>query len=330
MDKIPMLGTSERYTFRRCPQKWWWTYRMGLTPKYRGPDALWFGIGVHLALAEWYKKGKRRGRHPADTFMDYVGDEEAQIPAAYSDHDRVEGERTKYEDARELGEAMLVEYVNIYGKDPQLSIIAVEQPFQIQVKLKGVPLAIFASTFDGVLRDEEDGRIYLFEHKTASAIQTSYLELDDQAGAYWAIAGSILRAKGILKPGEEIAGILYNFLRKCKPDPRPRNEGGAYLNKDGSVSKKQPPPAFVREIIERSPGEQRTQMQRIADEVSLMNGLRSGELPIIKNTTKDCTFCEFFVMCKLHERGGDAWREVAKSDFVRKDPYERNRKSASA
>lgn len=329
MTNLPTVRTSERYAFRRCPRKWWWSYREGLTPKYAGADALWFGIGVHIALAEWYQKGKKRGPHPADTFAAWAGDEQRYIAAAYSDHERGDDERAKYEDALELGPAMLEAYVDHYGKDSQWNIIATEQPFSVQVTRAGKPIAIFASTWDGVLRDEEDGQIYLLEHKTASAIRTAYLELDDQAGAYWAVAGPILRSRGILKADERIAGIYYNFLRKARPDDRPENALGQKLNQNGDVSKRQPPPAFVREVIERAPREQHTQMKRLADEITLMNGMRTGELPILKNTTKDCTFCEFFIPCRLHERGGNAYKEVLKADFIQRDPYEDNRKSAA-
>lgn len=330
MTGLPTLRTSERSAFRRCPQKWWWEYRDGLVPKGEVPDARWFGIGIHLALAEWYGKGKRRGRHPAKVFAEWCGDKIREIRAAMSERDSDWYDEPKYEDAYELGVAMLNHYVETYGKDPEWHVIATEQSFQVKVQRAGKPIAIFASTFDGVIRDESDGEIYLMEHKTASQIQLPYLELDDQAGVYWAVAQAVLRAKGVLKADESIAGIVYNFLRKSKPDPRPRNATGAYLNMDGSVSKKQPADPFVRHIVERQPQEQKSQMERLSDEVAWMNAVRSGTLPVIKNTTKDCTFCDFFDMCKLHERGGDAWKELKRSLYTQKDPYaDRYAKSAS-
>lgn len=329
MTALPTVRTSERSTFRRCPQRWWWEYRLGLKPKHLRADARWFGIGIHEALARWYHKGTRRGAHPADTFADWVGDEIAWVSAAYADHEREWDDKPKYEDAAELGEEMLVNYIDEYGRDPQWHIIATEQTFKVKVTRQGTAVGYFASTWDGVARDKSDGQVYLLEHKTATQISTAYLELDDQGGSYWAVASAILRAKGILKPGESIAGIWYNFLRKCKKDTRPRNEGGAYLNQDGSVSKKQPPPAFVRELVERSPAEQKSQMERLADEITVMNAMQDGTIPVFKNTTRECTFCDFFVACKLHERGSPAYKEILKADFVKVDPYEDNRKSAS-
>jgi hypothetical protein len=329
---LVVITTSERSAFRRCPQKWYWRYRMGFVPRGESPDALWFGIGVHIGLAEWYQQGRKRGPHPAKTFREWVGEEEREIRAAYSDHERDWEDwedKPKFEDARELGIAMLEGYVDKYGKDDSWDVIAIEQQFRIKIMRGGVPIAEFWSTWDGVYRDLADrGKIKLMEHKTATAIQTAYLELDDQGGSYWAVAGALLRKNGLLKPEENIEEITYNFLRKAFPDERPRNETGAYLNKDGTVSKRQPPPLFVREPVHRLPSEQRAQLERLSDEVAVMQAIRDGVIPITKSTTKDCTFCEFFLMCKLHEQGGDKWLALARADFFQQNPYERYQKSA--
>lgn len=321
---IPIIRTSERSSFRRCPQQWWWAYREGWTPKGKQADARWFGIGVHIALAEWYNKGKERGPHPADTFADWCGSEIAFAKTYLTDT----FEEPVWEDSKELGVAMLTAYVEKYGKDSRWDIIAIEQPFSVNVVTGGKTIANFRSRWDGVFRDETDGQVYLLENKTAGQINTAYLPLDDQAGAYWAVASRVLRAKGTLKPKEEIAGIMYNFLRKSKPDDRPVNEEGLRLNQNGTASKRQPPPMFVREVVERSPKEQYAQMKRLADEVTVMNGIRQGNIPIIKNTSKECTWCDFFIPCQLHERGGESWKEVMKSSYIQKDPYEEYSKSA--
>jgi hypothetical protein len=317
---LPILRTSERSTYKRCPQKWWWEYREGYKAKGEQADARWFGIGVHIALAEWYgKKGVKRGRHPAEVFEDWIGSEISYAKTWLTDS----FDEPAWEDARELGIAMLESYVNHYGTDPQWSMIAVEQPFKVKITKGGVPIAYFVSRWDGVFRDLEDGELKLLENKTASQIRLPYLAMDDQAGAYWAVAGPVLRNKGLLKPGQQIAGIQYNFLRKAMPDQRPQNELGEHLNKNGSVSLKQPPPRFVRpDLIERSPVEIGTQMNRIADEVTVMNAIREGIIPITKTTTKDCPGCDYWEMCQVHERGGDNWKQIARSAYVRQDPYE--------
>jgi hypothetical protein len=223
---------------------------------------------------------------------------------------------------------MLEEYTDYYGRDTQWDIISIEQPFRVRITRDGTPIAYFISRWDGVLRNAEDGKVYLLENKTASQITLAYLELDDQAGSYWAVASQLLRSQGILKPNEPIAGIIYNFLRKAKPDERPMNVDGLHLNKDGSVSKKQPPQAFVRQVIERSSKEQRTQLERIADEVAVMNAIRKGILPVTKTVTKDCTYCPFWTPCTLHERGSDSYKTVLRNNYRQADPYADMRKAA--
>jgi hypothetical protein len=304
--------------------KWWLEYRHGYRPRAKDADALWFGIGVHEALAAWYLKGTRRGPHPAETWERWAADEIAFAKTYLDDT----FDEPVWVDAVELGIAMLEAYIDRYGRDEQWSIISTEQPFRVRITREGTPVAYFASRWDGVARDEGDGKIYLLEHKTAAQIVTAYLELDDQGGSYWAVASQLLRAKGILKPGENISGIIYNFLRKALPDERPQNEEGLRLNKNSSVSKRQPPQPFVRVMVERSPKEQRTQLERIADEVAVMNAVRDGIIPITKTPTKDCTWCPFWIPCNLHERGSDAYQTVLKNNYVQIDPYKDMRKSA--
>jgi len=327
MSGLPIIHTSERSAAKRCAQFWWWKYRMGLVPKGGGQaDALWFGLGIHEALANWYQPGLRRGQHPAKTFREWAGDEIAYAKT-YLDETY---DAPVWEDAKDLGIAMLEAYVEHYGQDHDWNILATEREFGVKVVRDGKPIAHFRSRWDGVFRDEADGQIYLLEHKTASQVATAYLELDEQAGAYWAVAGTVLRSQGILKPGEEIAGIQYNFLRKARPDDRPVDEAGLKLNKDGSVSKRQPPPLFVRpEPIERSPRERAVQMRRLADDVAVMNAMRDGTIPVTKTPTRDCPRCPFWDMCLLHERGGNAWKAMAQSNYTQQDPYADDYKSTS-
>jgi len=372
---LPTIRTSERAAAKRCPWRWWQEYREGWQPRYRQADALWFGIGIHEALAQWYLKGKRRGPHPAETFEAWCGDEIAYAKSWLDDN----FEEPVWYEAKDLGVTMLEGYVDLWGKDPQWSIIATEQPFAVTITSHGRPVAIFRSRWDGVFRDLRNGKVYLLETKTASSIDTAYLELDDQAGSYWAVATLLLRKAGVLKKGEEIEGIQYNFLRKKMPDERPVNADGLATNTPtkehylealqtagirfveqsspksgpiaiekakvgdlkvaanfaglevfGEVSKVQPTPLFERpEPILRSGPECATQLQRIADEVEVMNAYRHGDLPLIKTPAKDCPRCPLWGPCRLHERGSDSYLSVLESNYVRVDPYKDDLKSAS-
>lgn len=314
---LPAVRTSERTTFKRCTTRWWWSYREGLKPKGPPNKNLWFGTGIHLALSEWYGTGTERKVHPLETWRKFIGEEMAYI-RVYAE--RFEADEKVYEEAGELGEIILTEYLKEYGNDENLHFIATERPFQIKVPDEnGVPVVLYLGTFDGVYRDLTDGKIKLFETKTAAAISTSHLELDDQAGSYWAVANSLLRREGLLKEKQRIGGVTYNFLRKSTPDPRPQHPvSGEYCNQPtkqhyidalsplmnldpkakvdemkqmaedmdlevfGEISKVQPLPNFQRYFVSRTRKENNTQIRRIADEAKAMNAYRDGTLPLTK------------------------------------------------
>lgn len=367
---LPIIRTSERKDFQRCPQRWQWGWRYGLRRPGHTANALWFGTGWHLVMAHWYcGPGKRRGRSPLKVWRDYVGEELAYVKTV-PPSDNVDDEPVWVE-ARALGEAMLGAYLDRYGKDEAWHVIAPEQSVQVTVpNAVGGPMAIYAATFDLVYRDlDEDGEpLKLGEHKTAKIIQTGHLPLDPQGGSYWAIATDSLRARGVLKPSEALVGITYNFARKAMPDDRPKDDEGFATNKPrkedylaalrlagydgpdiakgslaylqavadkagvrvlGPRSERQPSPLLLREFVYRSRGQRRGQLRRIQDEARVMQAMRSGLLPVIKNTTQHCQFdCSFFDMCQLHEAGGD-WQTFRDAMFVKRDPYADHRKSAA-
>lgn len=330
----PIIRTSERKLKKRCGQAWYWAYREGLRKNGQEAVPLWFGTGIHECLAQWYERGSKRGVHPADYWLDWVGEEERHVRTATND----DYNKDVWIDAHALGEAMMVGYVEKYGADDHWDVISTEQPFQLDIPYPEGPgvypgdrriLAIYAGTFDGAYRDLRDDTIWLMEHKTAKTISTAHLPLDDQAGAYWAVATKVLIAQGLLKKGEKISGIMYNFLRKGMPDERDKNDKGEALNKNGSVSKNQPSPLFVREPVYRDRRERATQLRRIQVEALDMEFARNNPDMVTKNPTMDCSWgCAFFEMCQLHEKGGDDWKEFRDGAFKVQDPYADHRKSA--
>lgn len=318
-ESLPRLSASQRAVLKRCWKKYGFKYIDRLEPRGATPKNLWFGIGVHEALAGHYGLGTTRGEHPAHIFEKWADGERAKIKI-YAE--RFQADEKVYLDAIELGVIMLTEYIKEYGADEQWDVIATEKAGIVKIPgPNGSVTARFSYVFDGVVRDLDTGRIWLIEHKTASVINTDHLTLDEQAGSYWAIASSALRRLGVLGPRESIAGIMYNFLRKTTPDDRPRHpQTGERLNKPtkedylsalkfyreivppksakvddlaqmcltegvkvyGKVSASQPTPAFVRYTVRRNAAERRTQIERIGQEADLVRQLRSGTLPLIK------------------------------------------------
>jgi hypothetical protein len=354
------MRTSERYSLGRCARQWAWRHIEGLEPN-RAANPLWFGSAVHEALAAWYLPGFARGPHPVETFEKWVDKERTML--IYDE----EGEK-EYVDARALGIDMLTRYVETYGTDPSWNVIATEM--KGKVVLPRPEMVIFERkrprvarwlryhfTWDGVYRDEEDGQVKLMEHKTAASIITSHLPLDNQAGSYHAVANQTLTKQGVLKDGEEIVAITYNFLRKALQDQRPRNADGYYTNKPvkahfidaigegltgketlvqleaiaaelgievlGDVSKSQPPLYFERHEVYKTRAERETQIRRIQDEALFSEAYRNGYLPIIKSPGKDCGWCPFSKICELDESGDQEAVEALKEAMYHvSSPYE--------
>jgi len=288
----------------------------------------------------------------------------------------------KYVDARELGIAMLEGYRALYGKDEDWLVVSPERQFKLSIPWPAnafnfwdaasvdpsLVMAELVGTYDLVLQSARTGRYWLGEHKTAKAIMTRHLAMDNQAGTYWATATTELQREGLLPDGEFLAGIIYNFLRKGMPDERPKDAEGYGTNKPlkahyvaaleefipggsdgkpwdkhsltfletaakfggvfvlGERSKVQPKPLFERHEVHRTRPERRSQLLRVQQDALQMELLRDGLLTPTKSATRECSWCQFYDMCELQERGGD-WESLRDMAYRIEDPYAYHRKS---
>lgn len=355
METPVLIRTSERSTFRRCNQKWFWKYHRLLShPKPKG--ALTFGTLIHVALEGWYAPGTKRAVNPVETFAS-VYEQNAEQFSQWDDEGNKIG-------ADELGEAMLEGYLKEYGDDDDIEIIAPEQTFAIDVMSEaGAYMFTYVGKIDATARRRSTGRLLLLEHKTAKSISEVRINsgYGEQGMSYLWAATIMLRSNGTIGPEEFFDGVLFNFLRKALPDERPRNEEGYYLNKPskatlqlaceelelptkgtitqlterlrnvgwsvqdiqmlGEVSKVQHTPLFHRQEMIVQPQALARFEKRIRAESWTMDRMRQGRLPVFKNPTMDCRWdCEFVDMCELHEMGGD-WRTFAELELGTWDPY---------
>lgn len=355
-----VVRNSERVDWTRCRQRHWWAYHDLLKPKEVAP-ALRFGDLIHVSLAAWYKPSRTRPLRGPKPWLTFDKVYKQQLV----DHHRkfkirLEDEE-EWVDAYDLGMEMLHNYIDQYGKDERYVIIAPEQAIQVDLyDEEGNYICTFVGQLDAIVKDLETMKIGLLEHKTAATIRTDHLNMDEQNGTYWAVAPFWLEAKGILKPGEELDFILYNFLRKAGKDTRPRNAEGAYLNKPskdallaalgldrapkgvlvpdleemlrakgqdpallGEVSKVQPAPLFERERVYRSQNDRIATLHRIRDQVAEMKMVADGTLPHYKTILGGCVGmfgCPYRAMCEVHEINGD-WEAVRDATMTTWDPY---------
>lgn len=298
------------------------SWNKGLTSR-RVPTWSWFGTAIHAGLESWYIPGKKRGgrRKMLAAFDEALDGETRRI---YTDGGEISEDEIV--DGRALGHAMLLGYIDHFGQDTEWEVIHSEQSFQIDVpgvKKKDPVLAIYCGTWDSLWRNRRTKELWLVDHKTRRSFPQnwSFYNINDQAGSYLWVAPEVLVAMGVLSKKDKIEGLIFNALRKHLPDERPRNSDGECLNKDGSVSKRQPAPLYHREEIYRSPEERVKQAKRVQGEALVMSKMRSGEIPVFKNPTENCVRCQYFEVCELDEWSEEEGRELARSVLMKRDPY---------
>lgn len=313
---LPLIRAHERIDFKRCQMMWYWNWRMGLEPKHTHYGPLQLGTWMHDTLEAHYMHESPMQK----AFLIISG-------KAILDTSLTAEQREKAVELQTLGLAMAGAYDKYYANERIVPITA-EIPLEFEISEGNKVVAIHRLKPDMVFRDEH-GFVWLMEHKTAASIMTAHLTLDDQARPYGAMAEYALRKLGILTKDDVFKGVMYNFLRKAVPDTREQNDKGLYLNKDGTVSKNQPPPYFVRYPVVMTRQAKILALRRIQRETikitRLAEALRSGRVSrdvLDKTPAKSCArFCKYFNMCTAEEQGGDI-TEMQKNLFYRRNPYE--------
>jgi hypothetical protein len=352
---LPYISASSRAAFKRCRYSWHFRYMRKEQPKFTAP-ALRFGTLYHTAQEHYYKPGIKRGPHPARVFEKAYEQEFGEALAlGFKDEDG------KWHDALSLGVDMLEHYVEHYGSDDEWRVLATEQVFEEPVldPATGQVLGIYMGVLDAILEHRPTKKIWIRDYKTAKTIDTRYLAMDDQSSGYWTFGVDWMRRHGIIKPGQNLAGIDFCFARKGKRDTRPQNEDGHYTNKPkkehyiatltakgvelggkeslvvleglaaqhaltvlGDVSEVQPSPHFKRHPSFRGEHERKLTKIRVAQEIKEIEMVKRGELAIGKTPDRHCSFCDVRDICELHEAGAD-WEEMARLTMVPRERFKR-------
>lgn len=344
--ELPLLRQSERAAFKRCNWAWYQGYVKNLKPIVEGnKTAAEFGTLIHVALAEYYIPGTKRGPHPAETFARLAKDQVAAVRTTnYTNDENV----SKWEDFQKLGTILMEKYVDHYQGDPHWDVLDPERRFDVvipDVRYKPLrsekgkrgyrPMVTLVGTFDLCYRDLNDGKVKMVDHKTASQLTTHHLTLDEQASTYIAVATTALRHQGLIGPKEAVVGMEYNFVHKVKPYKEPLkghyvaalkrftgydddDNGKAwdkYLVKDLKglcedndievVGEPTDVPLFMRHFVARTFKERQRQIVRISEEARVMGMVRDGTLPLLKTPQRDCNWCTFFDMCEIDESGDE-------------------------
>lgn len=321
----PMLIRShEIMDLKRCPKKWYWKWRLGLTPKAKSFSALDLGTWVHDALAAWYSLPPK-----ARTLQALLEAYRAIVYAAIHGSDAPTYVIDNAHELAKLGLAMLRAYAEKYQGDRAWDVIGAEIPLEIEITGENhLTYGRYRLKLDLAVRDRTTGKIWIIEHKTAKVIRIEHLTIDGQARPYGALAELAMKRVGILAKGDRVAGILYNYLRKAVPDMRDVDAKGLALNKDGTISKRQPVPLFRRHPVTLTNKAKLVALKRIRRDVILLTELRGYLMKhrdfadkLSKTPHSSCPkFCDYFAMCELEEQGGDI-SKLRRGMFVRQNPY---------
>lgn len=293
---------------------------MGLVPRAKSFGALDLGTWVHDAFAHWYTDTSRDLAELFNSAYSYAVRMAQQAGAP-------DYELDKADELAALGEAMMIAYQKRYGNDPGVNVIAAEVPLEFEITDENGLVAVHKLKPDLIYADDAD-YVWLMEHKTAAQIRTEHLVIDDQARPYVAMAELALRKAGLLSRGQRFKGVMYNFARKALPDERPTNEKGQALNQNGTVSKRQPSPTFLRFPVTLSNKAKRVALLRLRMEATLITmltkSLRRGDIQpdvIPKTPHSSCPkLCPYFAMCVVEEQGGDH-ESMRRNLFIRQNPY---------
>lgn len=231
-DRPVSIHTSDRILYKRCRRKWDYEsfLHQNLEPKGISP-ALWFGTGMHFALEDYH--GYNKFGNPVEAFEAY-----------YKCFNRDTELNMDCETLGMLAPGMLNYYVNEWlprrkpfktlwlDGEPQVEVEIVLNLPQISKELNlNLNLGrdvVYSMRLDRVVEDDL-GRLWIEDYKTAKQFDVNKLETDPQVSAYcWGAE---------IYYGKPIEGMLYLQMKKeLVDDPRILKNGDISSDKSQNTN----------------------------------------------------------------------------------------------
>ena len=324
-----VLRTSDRMAFKRCRRLWGWISHLRQGRQLREQaDYLWFGSGIHYALEDYH--GLNLYGHPANAFYAYVLASKAvgMLPGTWMEH-------------QVMGMCLMSYYADqwLSYRDP-LHTLEVDGIPQVEVNGHidlGVKTAdgrdiLYGFTIDRMIEDEH-GRLWVGEWKTAKQLRIYHFDVDEQCTAYCWAAWRLYQ--------RPVAGVVYHQFVKRIPqlpkvlatgrvstDIRQATSASLYAKMltDMYGSIETAPQAnigcynqlvagededkdkfIVRHRIERN----QRQIEAFEEKVYMeLEDITNPSLPLYPNATKDCDYmCAMQAACVAMD-DGSAWEEI--------------------
>ena len=203
-DERPSKGTltySALNTFRGCPRRFKHRYVDCLQPREKA-ESLSFGSVIHSGLELWYRSVGQPDR--LWKLFDYI---DAQFLGRTGD--------AQQKAQWQLARAMLSSYAKRYENE-EFDVVEIEKVFSGEIRNPDTGRAsqtfVMAGKADGIVQ-LSDG-MYLLEHKTASTIDSNYLD------KLWTDTQIALYSHYLREMGFPIVGVIYNVLLKTRLQQR--------------------------------------------------------------------------------------------------------------
>lgn len=257
-----IIRTSDRGMFKKCRTLWDFTSKIRMD--YEPVTISWhleFGTAIHAGLEAFYDP--KVAEWPLETRMAHAitnfnskNDEQLYNRGENPPHEIIED----YDARQELGQGMIRFYCEEYApQHDKFKVLSVEQEFEVPVLVpQWVPSTatfdvpgfdfrrynksesyrellyndkpvVYQGRIDMILEDE-DGEVWIEDHKTAGAFKESmfHLDVDTQVTSYaWAAQFFLDRP---------IAGVIYNQIKKSFPQEPELVYKGTKLSKDKTQS----------------------------------------------------------------------------------------------
>lgn len=210
--RIPTISPSQLDAMG-CRLAWFWQYKMGYK-SLRNNINLDLGTGIHAGLEHYYGEGI----NPVDTFTEWVDNRIKEIDPQWQD------DINELQEAKKLGIGMLQGYLEEYEGKERFEVLATEKTLTRRLPIPGTNRFARCNVvvrLDGLVRDLYDGKIYSLEHKTFKSFNHNHLDRDHQMTAQVWCGQGLADELGI---DEEVAGVIYNGLRKQLPSPKVRSK----------------------------------------------------------------------------------------------------------
>ena len=209
-----VLTYSSMSTFLTCPKMYYWRYVEEIVP-IKTKSYFIAGRAAHAALEKYYnlmKCGERPADHVGEILSKIDEELDSSLDGSVRDIEYLE----KIENEAELIKKVIERYIKFWDGKESFNVLDVEMKFELPL-IHGVK---FAGKVDGII--EDDGLLYLLEHKTVSKLDQSYkarLSIDAQILKYASAVEKVL--------GRKVHGVMYNVLVKSvPPEPRVLKNGG--------------------------------------------------------------------------------------------------------